>query len=288
MSKPPPNFTPAALNFKEAVQFAEQEGAQATWKAEDEVLLTHGGVSVELRHTQVLGPQTINPGSPPVISYCEGDPLAHHYAPALLRPLRYVYFVVDLETWGKRSKTSAITSIGVRPFTYGEGRGFALPGMRVAIDPSALMRDKKVHVDHDTLLWWMGQQQGARDALQNNQKNAVPESEAIKRLKKFILHTCALPQQITRSGDKRVAVPVMLGYGASFDLAMVEEAYFRQEREWTWHHTNSLCARSLLRRYRDPVRIDYGLNHDPLDDATSVALSLIASAWTHGEAEIIY
>jgi len=153
---------------------------------------------------------------------------------------------IDIETMGK-SPTSAITSIGAVMFDpQGDwiGNDFHV---HISIE-SCLFNG--LTMDADTVLWWLAQSDEARGALVAGQVSAVPLVRALVGLAEYI------------QADAKV-----WANGASFDFAILANAYSRLQEPTPWRFFDERCLRTL-KGINPELRIEReGVHHNALDDA---------------------
>lgn len=153
---------------------------------------------------------------------------------------------IDIETMGK-SPTSAITSIGAVMFDPASnwiGDDFHV---HISLD-SCLFNG--LTMDADTVLWWLAQSYDARAALVAGQVSAVPLVRALVALAEYI------------PTDAHV-----WANGASFDFAILANAYTRLQEPTPWRFWDERCLRTL-KGINPELRIPReGIHHNALDDA---------------------
>ena len=111
-----------------------------------------------------------------------------------------------------------------------------------------------LHIDPDTIKWWGEQSKEAQEAWQ---KNPVPLQEAID---KFTLWY------------GKESIPIW-GYGANFDVVILESAYRALDMNIPWKFWDISCLRTLMNVL--DKRLPKANNHNALDDATAEAKVLI-------------
>lgn len=164
--------------------------------------------------------------------------------------------MVDLETMGKRAGC-AIVSIGALYFDLetGElGKEFYTNVDLVSCTRIGL------HLDAETVQWWLAQNESARQALT---ENCVLIRGALLSFMEFLEFT-----------DKPANVAIW-AHGASFDPPILEAAYNLLEIKTPWKYSAVRDTRTiyeLANYYPDRAQ---GTHHNALDDARNQALAVI-------------
>ena len=155
----------------------------------------------------------------------------------------------DLETLSKRP-TAAIASIGACRF---DPRGNSLGEtfhLHVSLENCTR---HGLHLDADTLLWWLSQNEAARRALIAGQEEAAPLVTALDAFAEFI----------TGSGPEAE----IWCNGNSFDLPILANAYHAAGMPVPWHFWQERDLRTL-KALNKGARIERaGVHHTALDDA---------------------
>jgi len=158
--------------------------------------------------------------------------------------------MVDLETLGKLP-TSAFTSIGAclfQPHTDWIGETFHMHVSLENADRHGLTKDAS------TQLWWMGQDDSARNTLINGQHDAAPLITALEAFAAFVPHEADI-----------------WCCGASFDFPILKYAYHVIGMKEPWEFSNEMCLRTL-KKLNKGARIERaGTHHNALDDAVHQA-----------------
>ena len=115
-------------------------------------------------------------------------------------------------------------------------------------------KEAGLHIEQDTIKWWSEQSKEAQEAWQ---KNPVPLQEAID---KFTLWY------------GKESIPIW-GYGANFDVVILESAYRALDMNIPWKFWDISCLRTLMNVL--DKRLPKANNHNALDDATAEAKVLI-------------
>jgi hypothetical protein len=161
--------------------------------------------------------------------------------------------MVDLETMDSKP-TSAITAIGAVIFNPTTGEYGDKFYTRVDLQSSM---DAGLSVSGSTFNWWLTQSEDARKEIV---KQGVPLKNALYDFAQFFPH-----------GNMKV-----WGNGASFDNAILQNAFANQKMLLPWKFWNDRCYRTIKSMNTDiPFVID-GTAHNALDDAVSQARHLIA------------
>ena len=115
-------------------------------------------------------------------------------------------------------------------------------------------KEAGLDIDSDTIKWWGEQSKEAQEAWQ---KNPVPLQEALDKF-------------TTWYGKE--SIPIW-GYGANFDVVILESALRAMEMEIPWKFWDISCLRTLMNVLGK--RLPKANNHNALDDATAEAKVLI-------------
>lgn len=157
--------------------------------------------------------------------------------------------MLDLEAMSKDDPNAAIVSIGAVAFDRAKqvigDHFFAVVDLQSSLDSGG-------RVDGDTIMWWMQQSDGARQALL---ADSVPLEEALTQFEEW-LH---------RQGDPdRIRV---WGNGVDYDNVVLRNAYRRLGRAAPWHFRNQKCYRSLKTEAPQVMYVPVGTLHNAVDDA---------------------
>ncbi len=156
--------------------------------------------------------------------------------------------VVDLETLSTRPN-ACIVSIGAVLVEDME----IIDTFYINVD-GRTCKEAGLHIDPDTIKWWGEQSKEAQEAWQ---QNPVPLQEAID---KFTIWY------------GRKSIPIW-GYGANFDVVILESAYRALDMFIPWKFWDISCLRTLMNVL--DKRLPKANNHNALDDATAQANMLI-------------
>ena len=164
--------------------------------------------------------------------------------------------MVDLETMGNGPE-AAIVSIGAVMFNKdcgSVGKTFYL----VVDLASSINHGGKVTAS--TIMWWLQQNQTAREALYLHGSASLPD--ALLAFKGFLDEF---------GGDVRV-----WGNGAGFDNVILESAYRNCGIDVPWEFYNNRCHRTYVKERPAIPRPDMGVKHHALDDAMAQVSHLLA------------
>lgn len=146
---------------------------------------------------------------------------------------------LDLETLGTKPG-SVITQIGACAFNADEPWWDSdtlltqtYMSQQIFIDPNDCAKFG-MQVEWDTIKWWMEQSEEARKAL-CTAVGVVGLFDALQDLTSFIRLHCR--------DDFRV-----WGYGANFDVVLLEDAFKRINRQPPWGYRQVMCGRTLVRQ----------------------------------------
>lgn len=161
--------------------------------------------------------------------------------------------MIDVETLDTRPST-VILSIGAILFDIEQPAVFG-DSIHLHIDIDSCL-NAGCTVSGSTLLWWLSQNDDARNALVQAQR--IPLNTALLRLAAFI------PE------DARV-----WGNGSAFDNVIVASAYNRMGIPLPWKYWNDMCYRTIKAlNPQVPKPAFEGVKHDALADAKNQARHL--------------
>jgi hypothetical protein len=159
--------------------------------------------------------------------------------------------MLDLETLGKGSN-AVIIAIGAVQFDQtGLGQTFY-----TAVDPQSCV-DIGMKVDVSTVMWWMGQNQTAREAFMGA---GTPIVTALRSFSDYV-KDCA--------GDRAE----VWGNDSTFDNTILGNAYIAAGVVQPWPYWGNRCYRTIKNLYPH-VPFDFGrvgTAHNALDDAVTQA-----------------
>ncbi len=156
--------------------------------------------------------------------------------------------MLDLETMATHSN-AAIVAIGAVRFN-----GELQDTYYQVIDLQSCLQ-VGLEVNGDTIKWWLQQEDAARKAI--TEPNIV------------------LTQALTDFSIWLGEDALVWGNGASFDNAILANAYYRAGIPLPWTHYNNRCYRTLKCFYPSIKLKRLGTLHHALDDAISQAAHLI-------------
>lgn len=167
-----------------------------------------------------------------------------------------MHIMIDLETMGTRPN-APIVAIGAVAFNaHGvEKEFYCTVSLHSAVRSGAV-------IDPSTVMWWLGQDKIAQDALTDKQEEAVAIDVALADFMQFV---CSY-------GDSLNGV---WGNGATFDNVLMHESGKRCG-VLMWEFWKDKCYRTVKGMYPDVKMERTGTHHNALDDAKSQALHLIA------------
>jgi exodeoxyribonuclease VIII len=170
------------------------------------------------------------------------------------------HVMLDIETLGT-SPDSVVHGVGAVRFGYtheesGTVRFWTGPFFSCTADIDSSLRLGGI-VSKATLMWWLQQNQEARNYIADNQKDAPPITEVLRLLSEWF---------------KRLNCPKDTIYvwsnGASFDVVLLEHWYWRCGLKVPWDFRNVRCYRTLRALYPLETEVKFvGTDHTPLDDA---------------------
>lgn len=161
--------------------------------------------------------------------------------------------MIDIETLDTKP-SAVILSIGAVRFDIEEPYKLG-PTFYAHIDIDNSIYHGRT-VSGSTLLWWLGQEEDARNRITGSKTSSLPV--VLDQLSTFI-----------KPKDR------IWGNGAGFDNVILSDAYRSVGQDMPWRFWNDMCYRTLKNLYRDIVKPDFeGTKHDALDDARFQALHL--------------
>jgi hypothetical protein len=163
--------------------------------------------------------------------------------------------MIDIETLSRR-QNATIVSIGACSFTFERGIEHEF---LVNVDPVSC-KDIGLHIEKDTVDWWMKQPKEVRDMWKSNPK---PVTDALNHLNDFI------------GKDKN---QMLWSQGSVFDFGILSSAYVACDikRNWNYWQENDLrTIFNLLGIRNDKLRDGQGGHHSALDDARGQTETLI-------------
>lgn len=162
--------------------------------------------------------------------------------------------MLDLETLSS-APDAAIVAIGACTFIGGNtpADGFIRSTFSVAIDARSA-QNLGGRIDGDTVSWWLGQSESARQALLTDRKKMV---DALVAFVAWVNRTSSAPR--------------IWGNGATFDNVILRQTFERAHIDAPWSHRDDRCYRTLKNLRPDIGFEPYGTHHSALDDAFAQA-----------------
>lgn len=160
--------------------------------------------------------------------------------------------MVDLETMGTRSN-AAIIAIGAVKFSRDKGiidRFYRIVDLQSCIDTG-------LAVDGATIMWWLKQDDLARD-----QFNLFKSTSLSKSLSEF--------SYWIGGGDKEI-----WGNGAAFDNVILANAYRVVSQNTPWEFYENRCYRTMKAIFPHIKKNTIGTHHNAVDDAETQAVHLL-------------
>jgi len=175
------------------------------------------------------------------------------------------HVMVDLETMSL-SPSAAIVQIGATAFDrYGIRSSFF---QKVDLQSCA---EVGLDIDASTVLWWMQQEDKARELIYNSD-GTTPLVSALGKFSEWF----------AESGGREV-----WGNGATFDNVVLRNAYRTCGLRAPWSYKHDRCFRTIKAQspavHVDPV----GTKHMALDDATYQTKYLLLLNETHFKGELL-
>ena len=164
------------------------------------------------------------------------------------------HIMVDLETMSN-APNAAIVAVGAVAFSVDDGIGdqFYFPvGLKSSMDAG-------LHVDPDTIEWWMNQSQEARRIFARRVVRPTLE-RVLGKFSDFV---------------NSYSDVCIWGNGADFDNAILASAYRATGLKQPWPYWMNRCYRTVSGMSRDIKMKRAGTHHNALDDAKSQAEHLI-------------
>src|SRR5512139_40194 len=173
--------------------------------------------------------------------------------------------MVDLETYGKRAGCP-ILAIGAVAFdsatqTLGP-RFYRVINLQSCLDAGLVS-------DPDTIAWWRGQPEAAKEILRLVEHPAVEGSPTVT-LAQALAGFDRYLQQF------QLAKVKVWGNGADFDNAILATAYAAIGQPQPWEFWHNRCYRTMKAQAPQVKLQRVGIHHNALDDAISQANHLMA------------
>jgi len=163
-----------------------------------------------------------------------------------------MHVMVDLETMGTRP-SAPIVAIGAVKFDADHIHD----EFYINVDLGSATKEGLGEIEPETVMWWLGQAEDARKALQENP------------------HRVMTALYLFRDWLKPHEIEGMWGNGASFDNVILAESYARVHLEPPWPFWLDRCYRTVKKLAPSIPITREGTHHNALDDAKSQALHLI-------------
>jgi hypothetical protein len=162
--------------------------------------------------------------------------------------------MLDIETLDV-SASSVILSIGAVRFDIDQIDSFG-PAFSAHLSIADQIRLDKRTISEDTLFWWLGQSDEARNALLSQTRE--DPSIVLRELAQFISPT-----------------DFVWGNGSDFDNAILADAYRSKNYPLPWRYRNNRCYRTMKAAFPYvPKPAFVGIPHNAVDDARNQALHL--------------
>ncbi len=170
--------------------------------------------------------------------------------------------MLDLECTDSK-RTAAIVSIGAVYFdihkqTLGEEFyvEITLKGIKEQLEAGRTL-------SLDTMVWWLGQSDGARNVWQKN--NHVKQG--------IVAALHAFAQYCAKSTER----PRVWGNGVDYDNVVLRDCYETFNIKTPWHYADNRCYRTMKNLFNkvDTGMERIGAHHNGLDDSKSQALHLM-------------
>lgn len=162
--------------------------------------------------------------------------------------------MIDVETLDTRP-SAALLSIGAVRFDINTPHVFDINTFHVHIDIDSCLEHGRT-VSGNTILWWMDQNDEARQRMINVRRIAL--KDALLQLSTFI-----------NSKDR------VWGNGAGFDNVILADAYRSVNLDMPWRYWSDMCYRTVKNLHRDVRKPDFeDVKHDALADALHQAVHL--------------
>jgi hypothetical protein len=166
----------------------------------------------------------------------------------------YQDLMLDIESLGNK-KDFVITQIAAVAFDRNTGK--TGPEFMINIDIEDSLKNGFT-VDASTILWWMEQNDEARNGIVEGQKKAVRVDHALFELRAFI-------QSLEPSTLK------IWGNGATFDISALKTYYYNMgAKTLPWKHTLERDVRTIV-EFAPDIKAKWldnfeGVKHDPIAD----------------------
>ena len=158
--------------------------------------------------------------------------------------------MIDLETLSTHCN-AAIVSIGAVKF---DKNGIS-DRFKINVDAKSC-KEHGLHIDKETIAWWSTQSPEARHLWMTD---PVSLPEAIEAFDAWY-------------GAKSLWT---FGYGANFDIVLMESAYAAVGKKEPWKYFDIMCMRTICNLLNSKPDRSQGVAHDALVDAENQAIHLI-------------
>lgn len=187
-----------------------------------------------------------------------------------------MHVMIDLETLGT-STGAAIAQIAAVPFSVAHDGGLDVAR---AFNEYVKLDGQCRRIEPNTVLWWLQQDEEARQRLVKGQSAACHLSMALYRLGLWFAERFG---QGTTNPIKNTEAPALEGvwsHGATFDLPILANAYEEQGTPLPWDFRLGRDTRTLFARAGGTPNIGHlvGVPHDALADAVNQARQ-VRAAW---------
>lgn len=180
-----------------------------------------------------------------------------------------MHVMIDLETLGT-TPGAAIAQIAAVPFSLEPDGAIDVAG---AFNQHVKLEGQPRRIEPNTVLWWMQQDEEARQRLVKGQAEACYLTMALYRLRAWF------EDRFERSGAP--ALEGVWSHGATFDLPILAHAFDASCSTSTpWGFQLGRDTRTLFARTGSTPRVEHpvGPRHDALADAVNQARQ-VRAAW---------
>lgn len=161
---------------------------------------------------------------------------------------KYGHIMFDLETLDNKN-SACILSIGAAEFNLKTGEIGETLNIRVDLQSCI---DEGLTISAGTIMWWLQQSDEARATIYNT--TGIPLDEALDEVFKFV-KSC---------GDE----VVVWGNGSTFDISILEHAFYKFFTELPWKFYNVNDVRTIVNinpKIKKNCKFE-GAKHNALDD----------------------
>ncbi len=144
---------------------------------------------------------------------------------------------------------------------------FSVEGVQETIEINLSLAESMAsgfNVSASTMMWWLGQDDDAREALLNGQEDALSIKDALTMLTYFL-------------GHNQCDNPKIWGNDPSADNRWVAELYRNAGMDQPWKHYNNRCYRTFCaeRKYLAIKRPEATIKHSAMGDAVAQAEHMV-------------